>query len=182
MASPTDYKFPGTCVSISGSNSSWSNPINVADDDSDHSTVNLTAAKPGSQTLRLTNFGFTSADIPAGAVILGIEFEIERKASSSSATYVNDYQIKLRITSGQVGSNLANASLHWPTSDTVATYGGATNLCGYGTWTQEKVVSSDFGIDILVYGYTGTTIAASIQFVHLRIYFAPKAQAAQMML
>ena len=140
----TDYKFAGTAANVDrDSKAAWQNPDNAKADDTSYAKI--TPGKNSySDWLLLTNYGFSSSDIPSGSTINGIEFIICRHATRidgyDSALYLYD--------DGQVGNNLASAT-SYPTSPTEATYGGATNMCGT-TLTQADIVANTFGVILSV--------------------------------
>lgn len=122
-----------------------------------------------SQWLRCVDFGFTTDDIPPNSEIVGIEVQIERQAENASA--IEDYELYLRKTSGQVGDNKADTGTYWPTSDATATYGGAAD-----DWNASLVASDirndDFGVDLCVYnGVPFTTYEARVDHVQVRIHY-----------
>jgi hypothetical protein len=161
----TDYKFAGTVANVNDSGVDWTNPNNVKATDNVFATVD---AKESSNYLRLTNFGFTSSDVPAGATVNGIEVVVKRKADQNgSNNYINDTKIFLRNgAAAQVGDNKASAS-KWPTSNTEVTYGG-----GADTWNaslaQTDIVDTDFGLDFEV---NNASAIASVDSIKIRITY-----------
>jgi hypothetical protein len=162
----TDYKFPGTAASVDrDSRSEWVNPNNAKVDDTNYSgcTVNK---KDYGDWLRLTNYGFTSTDIPAGSTIDGIQFVICRYAEaadiiSDSALYLYD--------DGAVGSNLASAT-KWPiNTPTDATYGGATDMCGTSL-TQADIVATTFGVQLSIATSSNSTTGV-VDYIKIRVYY-----------
>ncbi|HLP57147.1 MAG TPA: T9SS type A sorting domain-containing protein [Fluviicola sp.] len=55
-----------------------------------------------------------------------------------------DYSVRLRKSSGLVGTDKAIVNTEWPTSDTYSSYGGAGDLWGT-TWTYNEVNNANFG-------------------------------------
>ncbi|QTH22016.1 hypothetical protein HRJ34_00280 [Rhizorhabdus wittichii] len=148
----TAWKFPGTAInSVSGETGSydWSNPGNIGADDGSYAGVILTGFGP-SRTLRGSNFGFTSSDIPTGAFITGIEVKIER--SASDANRINDTHVFIvpdgsaGSVSDRAGNNKADTATKWPTSDTAVIYGSSSDTWSAGL-TRAQVLSSNFAID-----------------------------------
>jgi hypothetical protein len=149
----TAWKFPGTAInSVAGETGSydWSNPGNITADDGSYAGVVLTGFGP-SRTLRGSNFGFTSSDIPAGAFITGIEVKIER--SASDANRINDTHVYI-VPNGSAGSvsdragdNKADTVTKWPTSDTAAVYGSSSDTWSAGL-TRAQAISSNFAVDL----------------------------------
>lgn len=103
------------------------------------SAVHCPCCDAHTNCLRATNFGFT---IPLGAVITGITVEIEKRADAGSS--VQDNGLRLLQGGVEVGSNLANFGLNWPSFDTYYTYGGCNNLWG-ASWTASDINSPNFG-------------------------------------
>jgi hypothetical protein len=163
----TDYKFAGTAANVAGANADWANPDYAKADDTSYANVAL-EKNTVSDLLRLTNFGFTSSDIPSGATINGIEFIISRYCSA--ANYANDSALYL-YDDGRVGNNLASAT-KWPSTIGDATYGGATNMCGTSL-TQVDVVASTFGVELSVAeGDHGSgTIPSYVDYIKIRVYY-----------
>jgi hypothetical protein len=165
----TEYKFPGTAANVAnGGYAEWSIPDYAKTDDS-NSTVTAPSRKNNSDYLTLTNFGFTSSDIPDGATINGIEFVINR--SHGEADNVYDVLLYLLKNGTQHGSNLASAT-KWTTSFTDATYGGATNLCG-GSWTQADILDADFGFQLSIKATTNPESGktSKVDYGKLRVYY-----------
>ena len=161
--SVTDWKYPGTAVSVS---SDWEDPNNAKADDSNYSVHVFYNKNASSALLRLTNFGFTSSDLPSGCTINGIEFVIGRYASV--ANYISDSALYL-YDDGQVGSNLASAT-KWPTSEGAATYGGATNMCGTSL-TQADIVASTFGVQLSAAVGNRSNATAYVDYIKIRVYY-----------
>lgn len=162
----TAYKSSGTQASVDrAAGVAWTSPGNVAASDDSRATC----ANPGtgSDWLRLTNFGFSTSDIPAGSTIDGLEFEIEC-ADTAGPAAPRDLEIFFRVTAGQVGSNAADVGVNWPAVEAYVTHGGATSLYGR-SWTDTEIVSADFGIDIAVDALGGAT--ASVDHVRIRVYY-----------
>ena len=161
----TAYKYAGTAASVDRDTKvAWSNPDYAKADDTSYAT-NTPGKNNYSDWLLLTNYGFSSSDIPSGATINGIEFIICRHASSSpgctdSALYLYD--------DGQVGNNLASAT-YYPTSPAEATYGGATNMCGT-TLTQADIVANTFGVRLSVTPGTDD-LQISVDYIKIRVYY-----------
>jgi hypothetical protein len=141
--------YPGTVTTESISTESandWLTPGNISADDG--SEAQITAATYDSPDisfrLKAQNLGFT---IPAGATIDGITVEIDRRSIIASSGV--DFRVQLLDAAGAlVGTNKASATV-WPTSSTIATYGGAAD-----TWTasptQAMVNDVDFGVVLSV--------------------------------
>jgi cysteine-rich repeat protein len=90
------------------------------------------------QYLKTGTYGFT---IPAGAIILGIEVDIE-KQSDLAMTFDNAVRI---VKGGVVGATDRSDGAAWPALvDTTVTYGSPTDLWGE-TWTATDINAAGFG-------------------------------------
>lgn len=141
----TSAKFPGTEVNTDSGGAAWS----TGNAGSSNNVYDLVTPLSGAPTdyLDLTNFGFLVGDVPAGAIIDGITVAIERKRNASFDP-CNDSTIQLILAGTAQGDNKATAT-DWPTSDTVATYGGAADKWGLSP-TQAQVIASNFGVRISI--------------------------------
>jgi len=160
----TDYKFPGTCATVDQGGADWSNFNNAKA--SDNADASATVDKLSlSDWLRATNFDFS--EIPSGATIDGIEVKIEHQGDG---TYIKDYGLYLRKTSGQVGSNYASGTA-WAASDAEVTYGGATDKWGT-TWADTDINNSNFGIDLAAVSTDQVNAqAAFVDCISIRVYY-----------
>ena len=175
-------KFPGTVASLANAGSSenaeaWVSPGNVsANDGTEASITAATFDSPDiSQLLVCSNFGFTSADIPAGSTINGITVEIERRDQAIGAASDNRVQLaKGTAFANLVGTNKADTATDWPTAVAVATYGGAADLWGT-TWTDAEVTATSFAVMLSVQADAANT-DIFVDFVRVTIdYTAPAA-------
>jgi hypothetical protein len=173
----TPWKGAGTALTYAqgGDTGSWSNVGNIAaSDDSFASSGNLVGGQV-SETLRASNFGFSTADIPSGSTINGIEIRIERRTGGPG---VRDSLLKLALISAgtaadQVGNNKANTGSDWPTVDTQATYGGAADVWGTSL-TDANLRSTNFAVDLITIVPGGTPRNCLVDFIEARItYTAP---------
>ena len=163
----TDYKFPGTAASVDRDEKvKWETPDNAKADDTNYATSGG-SKNTYTDWLRLTNFGFSSSDIPDGSTINGIEFEINRYCDAGESFSVNDSALYL-YANGQVGNNLASAT-KWPTSVEAATYGGATDMCGT-TLSQADIVANTFGVQLSTLN-SATSVTAYVDYIKIRVYY-----------
>jgi cysteine-rich repeat protein len=105
---------------------------------SDDNVAQSTPAGSPTQYLHASNFAFA---IPAGATINGITVAIERR---SLAGLISDARVRI-VKGGVVGATEHASGGTWPTVDTVATYGGASDLWGE-TWAASDVNGAGFGV------------------------------------
>jgi len=169
----TGWKTAGTAsaAALSGSGDTWAGTGNTTSSNSSFATSNLSDDE-WSDWLRLTNFGFTTDDIPDGATITGIEFRIERMQEDSNN--IQDYHIYARNGSGQTGSDQKATGVNWPVDPSKAyrTYGGTGDLLG-ATWADSDIRASTFGLDIAIFknGTAGTSRLGSIDHVEIRVEY-----------
>lgn len=157
--------YPGSVTSDSSFGStSWSSPGNAsADDGSDASAV-----PSGSSThyLNCQSFGFS---IPSGATIDGIEVEVERW-SNGAFFEAKDSRVRI-IKGGTVGStDFADTVNPYPTSATIKTYGGPTELWGE-TWAASDINASNFGFALSAQNHDATGFAL-VDFVRITVYYS----------
>lgn len=132
----------GTFASDSALGSiAWTSATNAIVSDNIYATSVLLLGQI-TNYLKATNFGFS---IPSDATITGITVKIERSSNTLNATH--DNSVKLTVSGATTGNDKADAGTEWPTSDTVATYGTATDLWG-GTWTPSQINDSTFGVEV----------------------------------
>lgn len=129
----------------------WSSTINALLSDDNAATAVLLITQQ-SQYLVVSNFQFA---IPLDAAVVGIQVDIERKGSVLSGT--QDASVRLFKAGVAVGDDLA-AGGSWPSSDAVATYGGASSLWGT-TWTPADINASGFGVAISATALLGVTVS-----------------------
>ena len=93
----TDYKFAGTAANVDrDSKVAWTNPDYAKADDTSY-TTNAPGKNSYSDWLLLTNYGFSSSDIPSGSTINGIEFIICRHASSTPGCTIQHYIFMMMV-------------------------------------------------------------------------------------
>lgn len=164
--SVTSYKFAGTAATVadSDSTSDLTNPNYAKADDSNFCTFSGGKADVP-YYLRLTNFGFSSSDIPSGATINGVELVVSRYSSNENG--VADIKFYLLNGSGQTGNNFYSTT-KWPTSEGQATYGGATDMLGTSL-TQSDIVATTFGVDFKLKLYMVAT--GYVNYIKIRVYY-----------
>jgi hypothetical protein len=117
----------------------WANPGNITADDGSRATSGNTGFPDSTRYLRAYNFGFA---IPAGATIDGMEVRAQRHAG---AGVINDVSIRLFISEFTLTGDDKSVGASWSTTpDTVATFGGATDLWG-ATPTEAQVEDAGWG-------------------------------------
>ncbi len=126
--------------SISTQGLEWTNAAASKTSDDTSASVLLTYPIKGSRKLVLTNFGF---DVPAGAKIDGIRYDVERRASVISA--VSDLDVRVLVGGAALLSSNLASNAPWGNFDALASYGGPTATFGYG-WKAEDVNDIGFGV------------------------------------
>ena len=116
------------------------NPNNAQLSDNTYATSVLLITQL-SNYLKATNFNF---NIPLDAVITGITVSIEKSGNTPNATV--DNSVKL-VKGGSISGNDKASGTLWGTSDTVATYGSASDLWGL-TLTPADINDPTFGVAI----------------------------------
>lgn len=169
-ASPDDTgaTYPGTAATEAVSpedDQIWVNFNNIKADDGNVSYAE--ADYQYSYRLKATNFGFS---LPDGATIDGILVEIEGRRTGA-AINAKDYRVQLLDADGVlVGDNKADTITIWPTTLTIANYGGATD-----TWnampTEAMVESANFGVVLSVSLPANTLNRIQVDFIRMTIYY-----------
>lgn len=143
----TETRSAGTHADDSGVGTlTWSNPGNAAASDNSYSTV---SGGPGatSHYHKSTNFGFTT--IGDSDSLTQLKLRVERKKSSGGT--IKDDKVYLVIGGTiQTGTNYADTSTAYPSSDTYAEY---TITTGLPTVAQLK--ASGFGFVISCKDFSG---------------------------
>lgn len=115
----------------------WSKPGNAEASDNVYATAAMTSGAT-SHYLVVKEFNFPSLE---DFEIEGISLEVERKAQAAPVSPgILDLDVYL-VQGGAIGgTNAAKAEDGWPTVDTIASYGGASDLWGR-TWTWEQAAA-----------------------------------------
>lgn len=141
----------------------WAGPGNITANDATYA-----AASPAngstSQLLVGTAFGFS---IPDGATINGVEVSVERKSASALC---RDFSITLYQAGAAAGDNKADTGTQWPTSDTVATYGGAADTWGLSL-SAADVNDAGFGVAVRCEKNNAGLGAASVDYLSVTITY-----------
>ena len=119
----------------------WANANAIGTSDDDRATTDLGLGE-SSGSLDAIGFGFA---IPGGSTILGIAVLVER-SKADVGVVVNTYVQLLKA--GSIAGTPVNDATDWPTTDAVATYGGAASLWGT-TWSPTEINDADFGVQLV---------------------------------
>lgn len=146
----------------------WTGITNVSASDDTRATATLDRTVPDvSDRINTTNYGFT---VPYDATVTGVTVEVERH--SAGADTVLDLEVRLLKATALVGSDKSSGT-NWPTTDTIATYGGSSDLWGT-TWTPDEINASGFGFAIrcqaIVSG--GGTATPRIDHIRVTVHFS----------
>ncbi len=145
----------------------WQNPT-YAQVCNDLYATALIKQETYSDWLRCVDFGFTTAYIPEGSIILGIEVKVHRK--NDKADLVNDSVVRLRNSGGQVGDNKASA-VYWDTTEEEVIYGGAADDWNAGL-SDSDIRAATFGVDISPYSSDPDFVSSTqIDCVLIRIHY-----------
>lgn len=143
----------------------WASPQAAAASDNVYATaVNQSVTTVTTNLLKATGFGFS---IPPDAIVEGIVVEVERKAFGG-ASVVSDNRVSLYKADVLQATNKAAAGA-WPTTDTYATYGSATDLWG-DTWTAADINDPRFGVGISA--NVAQSIIAYIDHIRITVYYS----------
>ena len=146
---------PSSGTTIADEGYAWTNPGNTLS--SNNSYAQLSGSSSTSDSLVATSFGFA---IPAGATILGITVEVERKLTSGTP---QDKLFQLRL-SGVNKGTAKSPETALPASDTYKSQGSASDLWGT-TWTVANINDSTFGVRVKY--NTGSSYGVDVD--HIRI-------------
>lgn len=164
-------KSPGTAADDATTGTvAWSNASNAKASDGSYAKATMLAGTK-SHYLKLTNYGFA---IPAGATILGIKPEMERRASNGA---VDDNSLK--IVKGGVISGTDHASAdEWfnGAGDEKVSAGGATDLWGLA-WTLADINASTFGLALSAHNGASGSREAEVDHIPITVYYRPGAAA-----
>lgn len=165
----TGWKTPGTVVNIDrGGKTAWANPDNAKASDDAYASQQIPKSDY-TDWLRCTNFGFTTGDVPSGAIVVGIEVKLERKAAVAGLN--RDSAVYLRDSTGQVGDNKATVTL-WPNSDAEETHGAFDDDWNAGL-SNGDIRASTFGVDISAENTNAWLgVWAYIDCVSIRVYYS----------
>lgn len=150
---------------ISGGSILWANPSYASSNDGSYATQVPNTSTTGARYLVLENFGFS---IPSTATINGIIISINRRKTNSSGQ-IQDTVVQLKQGSTLIGSNVAIAS-DWPTTATVQTYGGSSNMLGTSL-TPSDINNSNFGMALRIYNVGGFGAQGEVDNITIEVFY-----------
>ncbi len=138
----TEWRSPTVSATNGMSAVPWLDTDNIFTDDSTYATCTGNTGGSGTlQTLYALDYGF---EIPSGATVKGIEFEVQRKADGAGGFDLNANAIS--SVGPILGDNAADAG-EWATGEETIVYGGPAELFGK-TWSPAAVNDSGFGLTL----------------------------------
>lgn len=172
IASGPNSPASSASVPFSGSDYSFSNPLNALSDDNSNSEAASVLSLFNRQTdyLQAKDFGFS---IPTAASICGIEVHVKKSADNVllNLAYVKDYNVRIIKNNTLTGPDRSDAN-EWSSSPAYITYGGPDDLWGV-TWSPTDINSNNFGFSIA--GEIVTTAAlfpsARIDHISITVYY-----------
>jgi hypothetical protein len=162
----TDWKLAGTGENIDRGYWAWFDPSRVIAKD-DYYTYCELPYWEYSDWLSATNFGFTTSDIPSGAIIDGIEVRFRRYGTGS----IWDTEVILRDSGGQTGDAKSGwPPTIWPYSAGEQTLGGSSDM--WGTSLEDSDIRDySFGVDMYCRNWDMGAGTAYVDSIEISVYF-----------
>ncbi len=150
----------------------WLHPANALSSNDIYTTTTVSNHGHPTHYLKASGFNF---NIPASSTINGIEVRIERKQTcyfncSGSHADVKDDVVKLVKGVLVIGAN-HDSSTVWPSSDTVKTYGSATDKWTSTLWTVSDINSSTFGVVLSAGRDEDGVSVLSVDSISITVYY-----------
>ena len=169
FAATSGPNYPGSAATA-GAGTAWTASTGTLTDavgaDDGNTAQAVLAAGADSQSLQLTNFGFS---IPTDATVTGIMVEVNRFASSNLS--IHDVTVQLLKDGAPAGSNKAITVVPWTTvATTIVIYGGSKDIWGT-TWTPAQINASTFGVSLAVTNSGGAEQTASVDYVRITVTY-----------
>jgi len=158
----------GTIFPMSGY--TWTNQQNATASDNVYATIGITSSSQTTPYHKTSGFGF---NVPADAVISGIEILFERGQTTANCFYDESASLMKDGSTPILSSNKAssNPKTYWPTTDSVITYGSPTDLWNQ-SWTPAEINSNGFGFGVYARKTcSGTMRYARIDYVGAKVYY-----------
>ena len=161
----SDTASPANCVNQDVGNTNWGNPTRAETSNNQVATVGLNDGQV-SDYLVCNQYGFA---IPAGATIVGIVIDLERRASNG--TVASDFSMRVLKGGTAQAAERATGTVY-TTGDTVESHGGASDLWGT-TWTPVDINSANFGarFQATKFGTAGGNITISVDHMPITVYW-----------
>lgn len=158
---------PTACVSSAIGGNGWSFPARAVSSNDSFAQVGVNDNE-NSDRLQCTDYGFT---IPAGATILGIIVNVERKVNNNPAP-TQDFQMRV-IKGGAVQATDRSTATAYPLVDTIEPHGSATDLWGT-TWTPAEINAANFGAAFAAFknGTAGGNINVTVDHIEIVVHYS----------
>lgn len=164
---PSRYKIAGRGVTA-GPTPDWTNPGNITAEDDVFASISLSSTATLGDYIRADQFGF---DIPTGATIDGIVAYPSIKASVAGVFL--DYSVVMLKggTPPAGGDDKKDTSNYWPTTETLRSYGGPTDLWNV-SWAASDINASTFGFAVRpTYTSAYSSATAYVDYMAMLIYY-----------
>ncbi len=116
----------------------WANTGNAISSNNGYASRSVDGTT--SRWLRCLNYAFS---IPAGATIVGIEVNVERKSNRTQNGGSQDAGMRL-VKAGVIEATDRSTTTTYTTADTVETHGSTSDLWGT-TWAPAEINAANFG-------------------------------------
>lgn len=173
-----NYPTVGEAVTSGDANEvTWTTPGNIVDVDADEATITAATFDSPDPSFYLVGrgYGFT---IPAGATIDGITVEINRRSIIANSGM--DTEVRLHDAVGAlIGDNKGTGTV-WPSTLTIATYGGATDTWNTGLSAAAllaMVNDADFGVALQAHANI-VNADIGVSYIRVTIDYTPAADTA----
>ncbi len=168
--SMTPWKWGDTQANVDQGQADWVN-MHLTELEDNDCAANPALGQNQTDLLRISNFGFTTGDIPSGALIEGIEFIHKRRANSSTNLWTSFLRFR---DSGGYATGTKQDTDWWPNT-TIAEWSGVTGSAS-DDWNNiglddADIRSTSFAIDIGVFNEDTTTWNAEIDHVLVRVHW-----------
>ena len=160
-------RSPAGCISSDIGGPNWGNAGRAVSSNNSYATVGVNDNQ-NSDLLLCGAYGFS---IPAGATILGIIVDVERRVNSTAAP-TQDFQMRL-IKGGAVQATDRSTATAYTLVDTVEPHGGATDLWGT-TWTPADINAANFGAAFSTFknGTAGGGLTVSVDHIQVVVHYS----------
>lgn len=159
---------PTVCANVGGIGSvAWGSTGNAVSSNNSYATATVDGTT--TNWLRCLNYSFS---IPAGATILGIEVNVERRSNRTQNGGSQDAGMRL-VKAGAIQATDRSSGTTYTTGDVVETHGGAADLWGT-TWTPAEINAANFGAAFAATKPSGGGAAhmVSVDFMSITVYYS----------
>jgi MSHA biogenesis protein MshQ len=162
----TQTASPGTCSTLGGGGTNWSNPTRAETSNDSYATASVDGTT--TDPLQCVDFGFS---IPLGSTVSGIEVFVERRSSSTNNGGSRDASLFLVKGGVSVGSNRATATIY-TTGDVSEGHGSSSDLWGT-TWSVTEINAANFGTVFTATkpSSAGGAHTVSVDHIYVTVYY-----------